>query len=121
MGQTEAIELLLRNLLDNARKYTFPNRTVEVTLQAVNRSWQLSIKNSGVPVAEDERSKVFQKGYRGRAVRKRARKGEEGTGYGLFLVKRIVEACGGTVSLESKVFGGEGETKVVIDFAPTEN
>lgn len=119
-GQEKAIELALRNLLDNAYKYTFPDRTVEVTLRRVNGAWHLSVKNSGVPIAMDERAKVLQKGYRGRAVIKRGIKAEEGTGYGLYLVRKIVEAGGGTVSVDSKVTGAEGETTVTIEFASIE-
>lgn len=58
-----------------------------LTVHKANRSTTLSVINRGVPVAPSEQKRVWEKNFRGQYVLKRAVKGEEGTGFGLYLAR----------------------------------
>lgn len=122
-GARDAIGLAVRNVLDNAFKYSFPGRQIWVEVVEFTEGCQLIVTNFGVPVEPDEAPMVWQRDYRGRHARKRKTKAEEGTGYGLFIVRQIVEANGGRVSLESSICSAElWKTTVKLTLAaPQEN
>ena len=66
-----------------------------------------SVTDHGPGMSEDVRRHIFDKFYQGDASRR-----QDGSGLGLPLAKRIVELCGGTVSVESRP--GEGSSFTVI-------
>lgn len=90
---------VLNNLLSNAVKYggTPPHTWINVTASGTNLSIQ--IRDNGAGISEAERRHVFDKFFRGGETSRNAVKG---LGLGLFYVKQIVEAHGGTVVLESE-------------------
>jgi signal transduction histidine kinase len=98
-----ALERVLRNLLGNAVK--FNKRGGEIHIEAVQRSdfIEVCISDTGVGIPEDKLEKIFEPFYQIDASPTR-RYG--GTGMGLTVVKAIVEAHGGEVSVES--IPGEG-------------
>lgn len=95
----EALSRALWNLLDNAGKYSQPPSPIRVFCDANDGRVIFGVEDQGggIPAAEQER--IFQKFARG-ADAKRA--GIRGVGIGLALVKRIVEAHGGSVRVESE-------------------
>ena len=125
-GHIDAIRLAVRNVLDNAFKYSFSGRSIDVEIANTSIGPELVVKNRGVPVEPEELERVWQRDFRGVHARRRKGKAEEGTGYGLFIVKEILEASGGYVSMESRILShgekAEGETTVRLQFArPKEN
>jgi two-component system phosphate regulon sensor histidine kinase PhoR len=97
---------IIYNLLSNAIKYKSPDRTPEIEVKTVreNEYVRLSVKDNGLGIAEDKKDQVFEQFTR-------IEKHGEGTGIGLYLVKRIVENAGGKIVLESKL--GEGSEFIV--------
>lgn len=95
---------VIMNLIDNAINYS-PKGTVKVSLEVVGNQVMFKVIDNGIGVPEAEQAKLFNKFYRAsNAKDERA----DGTGIGLYLVKRVVEQQGGTLIFESKQ--GQGST-----------
>ena len=88
----------LRNLLENAWKYTPVGGRLAVTVKAEGDGITASFANSGPPIAAEDLPFIFERFYR--ADRSRSREAG-GAGLGLAIVKQIVEAHGGKVGAES--------------------
>jgi signal transduction histidine kinase len=99
---------LLWNLGENAVKYRRPDAplSVEVRGRRVGGAYELRLSDNGAGMSPDEVRQAFEPFFRGEGVRD-----TPGTGLGLSIVKRIVDACGGTISLESAL--GSGSTFVI--------
>lgn len=99
-----SMEIVLRNLIDNAVKYS--DRQVEITVDArIDEAAQrtiITVTDRGIGIGKADLRRVFNRFFRvaSEAVRKR-----KGTGLGLFVVSALVRNVGGTVSAESP---GEG-------------
>lgn len=91
-----AIEVLLRNLIENALKYTPESGGVIVKLQEKNDEIHLMVEDEGEGIPDNEKKEVFKKFYRigSEEVRK-----HKGTGLGLFLVKEIASLHGARVEV----------------------
>jgi len=98
----------LANLADNAIKYHRPEEPprIIITGRGAGESYELRVADNGIGMSQDERSQVFSPFYRARRDR-----AVRGTGLGLSIVKRIAEANGGDVAVESTL--GEGTTFVI--------
>lgn len=100
-GHPEALRILVRNLLDNAVKYTPEGGTVDVEVRAVAGGLQLSVEDSGPSIAEAERERVLDRFHR------IAGSGATGSGLGLAIVKSIAELHGASLDLgHSERLGG---------------
>ena len=99
----DQVRQLWTNLISNAIKYTPSGRRVTITLDDEG-GWAVgTVEDTGIGVAPEDQEKIFEEFYRtpqAKAVEPR------GTGLGLPLVKRIVEAHGGTIEVESAL--GQG-------------
>ena len=101
-GDEEKIrEHVLRNLIDNAIKYT-PSGSVAVELLSTNGSIHFSVKDSGVGITPEDMKRLFTEGGHGAESIK---VNVHSTGYGLYIAKQIVEAHGGTIRAESEGHG----------------
>lgn len=105
---SEGIALALTNLIDNAIKFSGDSREVIVRCHAENDQIVIRVQDFGIGLDSSERDRVFERFYRGEDALKRAVKG---TGLGLTLVKQIVEAHGGSISVDSEP--GKGSTFTV--------
>jgi two-component system sensor histidine kinase KdpD len=94
---TELMQLAIRQLLDNALKYSPRDTPVKVRADVRDGTLAIRVHNEGAALSESERDKVFEKFYRGAAVRDRI----GGTGMGLAIAREIVRAHGGDILLES--------------------
>lgn len=97
---------IMFNLLSNAAKYTPPKGQIEVRAKLIDEeTLKVSVKDSGLGIAESEREKIFDEFYQ---VRGAHNENIEGTGIGLALTRRLVEMHGGAIGVES--VPGEGST-----------
>jgi signal transduction histidine kinase len=98
----------LANLGENAVKYRRTEVRLVVTILGRNhrRLYELCVSDNGSGMSPEEVQRAFEPFYRGATARS-----TPGTGLGLSIVKRVVEACGGTVTLESEV--GHGTTFIL--------
>ena len=92
------IEQVLRNLLDNAARYSEPETRVELVVHRENDEAVVSVTDRGDGIPEDEREAIFEPFYRGENSRRRR---VRGTGLGLAICRAIVEAQGGRLWVES--------------------
>jgi signal transduction histidine kinase len=89
------------NLLDNAIKYTPQGGAVTITVRAEPDQAVVTFRDTGVGIPAEEQDKIWSRLYRGDKSRS-----QRGLGLGLSLVKAVVEAHGGTVTVSSKVNAG---------------
>jgi signal transduction histidine kinase len=98
IGRT--MEIAIRNMLENAIKYSFDERVIEVRSRVEDGFVILEIDNYGIGIPEEEREKVFEKGYRGLdRGRKTIRQGE---GLGAWQAREILRAHGGEIECVSR-------------------
>ncbi len=99
-GDEALLEILLENLLDNARKYTPDHGAVRVRITATDSAVELAVEDSGPGIAEDQRERVFQRFYRA------SPDAASGSGLGLAIVEHIVRAHGARIALQRSELGG---------------
>jgi signal transduction histidine kinase len=92
---------VLSNLVDNAIKYSRKGQRVTVAAREFEGHTELSVTDEGVGIPPGEQSKIWDRLYRGDRSRS-----QRGLGLGLSLVKAMVEAHGGSVSVSSQVDQG---------------
>ncbi|MFN3285185.1 MAG: ATP-binding protein [bacterium] len=97
LADPEQMVLVVRNLVDNAIKYTPAGGRVTVRASAQDTSVELMVTDTGVGIAPEHLPKVFDRFYRVPG----AGRGSEGSGLGLALVREVVEAHGGRVDVRS--------------------
>lgn len=91
------------NLTSNAIKFSDEGAPLELRSKITDDAMQVTIKDKGIGIAEDDLDHLYSSFYRGKnAVN------IQGTGLGLHIVKRYVELLSGTIDLESRL--GEGST-----------
>ncbi|UCC39977.1 MAG: HAMP domain-containing histidine kinase, partial [Candidatus Aminicenantes bacterium] len=108
MVDPDKIDIVIRNLIDNAIKYTQSGGKVNVSIQPSNIGAKVTITDSGIGIASEHLPEIFDEFYR--APNAKSYK-VEGTGLGLAIVKVIVEAHGGDLKVKSEL--GEGSTFTV--------
>jgi two-component system sensor histidine kinase SenX3 len=92
----DAVGDAVRNLLDNAIKYSDPGGSVDVSIEASNGHLLVAVADDGVGVDPHETSLIFEPFYR--SVRG-DRANVQGTGLGLAQVKAIADGHGGTITV----------------------
>ena len=118
IGDEVALRTLVRNLLDNAIRYTEPaghiSLTVRTEIATDGRLWVvLAVRDDGVGIPQAEQRRVFERFYRVDKARSRE---TGGTGLGLSIVRHVAERHGGRVEVASTV--GLGSTFTVRIPAP---
>jgi two-component system sensor histidine kinase KdpD len=91
----ELLGLALRQLVDNAVKYSPPTSLIEISASA-NGTVDIAVRNSGTPIPVREQNHIFERFYRGSHARH-----VPGTGMGLAIVQQIAQAHGGTLRVSS--------------------
>ncbi len=104
-GNAALIEIAIRNLVDNALKYSHPNTTVTVR---VNPGPTVIVEDCGPGIPPAQRDAVFERFWRA------DRRTGNGAGVGLALVRRIAQLHDGSVRLEDRPSGG---TRLILDLA----
>jgi PAS domain S-box len=104
-SDTDSINQILTNLLDNAIKYSLDGGKIEVKLEEMSDVVRISISDNGIGIPGKEINRIFERFYR--VDKARSRK-TGGTGLGLAIVKHLAENLGGQVTVESTL--GLGST-----------
>ncbi|MBM9498932.1 PAS domain-containing protein [Leptospira sp. 201903071] len=108
-GDPKRIRQVLLNLIGNSIKFTRPPGEVFVILRKIGDQYQIIVKDTGIGIPEAELSKIFDTFYQ----IKGENQGEfEGSGLGLPIVKKIIDAHGGSIRVESQV--GQGTTISIL-------
>lgn len=108
-GHPEALRILLRNLLDNAIKYSPDGGTVDVEVRRDDAAMVVSVQDSGPGIPQEDRERVLDRFYRVAGTQ------TTGSGLGLAIVKSIAELHGAQLTLDrSSRLGG---LRVQVRFA----
>jgi two-component system, OmpR family, sensor histidine kinase SenX3 len=104
-GSPHDLALLVRNLVDNAIRYSGEGDRVVVEVDATDGEAVLRVRDTGIGIPTKDLSRVFERFYRVDLARSR---NTGGTGLGLAIVKHVVENHGGRISVASEL--GRGTT-----------
>ncbi|HSE92588.1 MAG TPA: HAMP domain-containing sensor histidine kinase [Methylomirabilota bacterium] len=96
LADPDALDRVLKNLVSNAIKYSPPGTVVRVSARAAGGGVEIAVADQGRGIPADALPRLFEPYYRAPGS-----EGARGTGLGLAVVKALVEAHGGTVSVES--------------------
>jgi two-component system, OmpR family, phosphate regulon sensor histidine kinase PhoR len=102
-GSASDLGLAVRNLLDNALRYTDAGGTITVSVSADDRLVTVSVEDTGAGIPSRALGRVFERFYRVDEARSRD---TGGTGLGLSIVRHVVERHGGTVTVTSQLGAG---------------
>jgi len=105
-GDRVRLEQATANLIDNAVKYTPRGGHVSVDVERERDRALLRVRDTGIGIPADEQPRIWDRLFRGDKSR-----AERGLGLGLSLVKAVIEAHGGTVTVVSEP--GQGSTFTV--------
>jgi signal transduction histidine kinase len=106
VGDASALRSAIQNLISNAIKYGGDARWVRVSAKPLpHRATRISVEDRGMGITAEDRKHIFEPFYRGHDALSRQ---IQGSGLGLHLVRRIVEAHGGRVAVHSEA--GRGST-----------
>ena len=98
----QRVSQIFENLVDNAARYSDPQKPIAVNLRANGRHAIAEVSDGGPGMNEDEARHAFERFFRGREGRRRF---GDGTGLGLAIVRHIAEAHGGSVALSTSAGG----------------
>lgn len=110
-GNPELLNRVIVNIIHNAIKYSNPGNEVKVTGKKEENFFIIQVDDKGIGIKEEELPKIYNIFFRGENARPEHKK--EGMGLGLSLVKRIIDAHGGSIEVKSKLNKG---TNVKLKF-----
>ena len=117
MGNSDRIEQMLINLIENGIKYNKPGGSVTVQVFSNGMEANVAISDTGIGIAEENLPRLFERFYR---VDKGRSRQMGGTGLGLAIVKHIVRSMNGEIEVHSKL--GEGtEFLITLPLAPKDD
>ena len=99
---------MIRNLLDNALRYTPEGGNVDIGVYRQDGAAILQIEDSGPGIESSDMDRIFEPFFRG------AREEAEGTGLGMSIVKRVVDELGGSIALENIMGVGRSGLRVIV-------
>ena len=103
MLDSEKIKIAIENIIDNAIRYNISKEKVIVSLSQTEKEIEISVKDNGVGIPENQQARIFTKFFRGNNA---MRMDTEGSGLGLYITKNIIESHGGKIWFESKLNKG---------------
>jgi signal transduction histidine kinase len=107
-ADADRLSLAIDALVENAVKHTRPDDWIELSVRR-NHGIEITVADSGAGIPAEDLDRIFERFGRSSASRKR---GVDGVGLGLSIVRTIVEAHGGTLSVRSTV--GQGTEFVIV-------
>src|SRR5690606_27740177 len=103
----DVVQIIIRNLVNNALKFTPPGGSVRVTAESTAKAVVVAVADSGMGMPEEVQATIFTL----HTDPKTGTQNEKGVGLGLLLCKGLAEAMGGTLRFEST--SGEGTTFIL--------
>ncbi|MGU3342359.1 ATP-binding protein [Staphylococcus succinus] len=100
---SDRIEQVLTNLIDNATRYTDPGDSITISCGETDTENILYITDTGSGIAPEHLQQVFDRFYKVDASRKR---GKQGTGLGLFICRMIIDGHDGSIDVKSELSKG---------------
>jgi signal transduction histidine kinase len=100
-GDEDLLQQVWINILGNAIKFSNENSNISVILNVVDSNIKVEISDNGIGMSEETQARIFEKFYQGDKSHS-----YEGNGLGLPLVKRILDLCGGSIHVKSKLYKG---------------
>jgi two-component system sensor histidine kinase KdpD len=100
------LSMALRQTVDNAIRYSPESELVTISVEADTQNVSIRVQDNGIGVSEEDRPHIFERYYQGAPGRQIA----GGTGLGLAVAKRVVDAHGGEINVRSS---GRGSTFVI--------
>jgi two-component system sensor histidine kinase BaeS len=107
-GDIDRLRQVFSNLVSNALRYTPEGGTIALDARTREGGAQITVCDTGIGISVADLPHVFDRFYRGSSARDRA---SGGSGLGLAIARALVEAHGGTITVESTV--GQGTTFTV--------
>ena len=104
----ERIEQVVINILSNSVKYTPEGGQIDVSVSSENDKIRIRVSDNGVGVPEEDLEHIFERFYR---VEKSRTSETGGTGLGLAIARELIEAHGGTITMDSRL--GEGSAVTI--------
>lgn len=101
------MELIFRNLISNAIKFSKSNSKIEVTCEKIGQSYRIGVRDFGAGIPPENLQKLRE----GISFTTRGQNNETGTGLGMLLVKEYLDKNNGTLQIESTL--GEGSQFIV--------
>jgi signal transduction histidine kinase len=109
LSDKQMVSRIVENLLSNAIKYTPPGKNVWVSISEENDAVRIQVRDEGVGIEKDELPRLFS---RYQQLSSKPTAGEDSTGLGLSIVKRIVDELNGKIFAESEP--GKGSLFTVV-------
>lgn len=106
----DKIESIILNLLSNSIKFTDPGGKIEVSINYINKNIVLTVKDTGVGIPENKIGMIFENFEQ---IDRTLSRGAEGTGIGLSVVKKLVQAHDAKINVKSEV-GVGSEFEVIF-------
>jgi two-component system phosphate regulon sensor histidine kinase PhoR len=103
-GNTERLEQVLMNLLNNAVKYSQSNKNVSITAVKYGNNVRVSVTDHGIGLSKDQQSRIFERFYRVEDKKNMT----SGLGMGLYISHEIITNHNGTIGVTSEP--GQGST-----------
>jgi len=103
------IRVVLQNLIENALKYSSNHGKIRISVKKIDNGIEIFVEDFGIGIKEENKEKIFQRFYRAENARK---VDPNGSGLGLYTIKKIVEDHGGMISFKS--MEGVGTTFFVM-------
>ena len=106
LADRDLLELAVKQLLDNACKYSPVGAEVEVRIETDGQDVSVRVLNDGIAIPARERARIFERFYRGSMSDQFV----TGSGLGLYFAQEIVRVHGGTMELENQTAASTKET-----------
>jgi signal transduction histidine kinase len=109
-GNVELLERMVRNLVDNAIRYTPPRGRIDVSLAQMDTKIRVTVHDTGVGIPEEQLNKVSERFFRGANVKGRV----QGSGIGLSVASEVARLHGGKLRILSRESEG---TAIIFDLS----
>lgn len=106
LGDEDSLTEAVLNLVENAVKYNHPGGFVAVRLTRRDGMAALTVSDTGIGIAEEDKERIFDRFYRAAS----ARSSQEGSGLGLSIVQAVARTHGGAIMVEGQPGGGSSFT-----------
>lgn len=108
-SDSQLLKILIKNILENSAKYG-ENKPINIVIDKKEKNFQISIKDNGIGMSEEELENIFTKFYRAESSNKK-----KGYGLGMNIVNEIINLLGGKIYIMSKKGKGTEVVLTLID------